>query len=117
MATQNEPAITVRIRLVTDAKKREQTLQTFRSLAGQVRGEPGCLGCHLLENVQEPGELTFVEQWRSRRELERYVRSSAFRLLMTGIDMASQEPKVEIQTVEGVRGLEYFEEMLAQQEQ
>jgi hypothetical protein len=34
---------------------------------------------------------------------------------MTGIDLAAQEPKVEIQTAEGVRGLEYFEEMLAEQ--
>ncbi len=102
MATHKEAPITVRIRLMTNEEQRQQALRTFRSLVGQVRGEPGCLACSLLENVHEPGDLTFVEEWRSLLDMERYVRSTAFGLLLAGIDLAAQEPEVEIQTSEGL---------------
>lgn len=102
----------LKIRIATGKESRATALRTFRSLVGQVRGQPGCLSCHLLEDVHEPGDLTFTARWSSVRDLERYVRSPGSRRLLAAIDLAARRPQVEVETTTGVRGLDYFEELL-----
>lgn len=35
-----------------------------------TREEPGCIGYELLENLEDPRELTFVEEWQGESALE-----------------------------------------------
>jgi quinol monooxygenase YgiN len=98
------------MQLVTDQAARGRTLETFRSLVGQVRGQPGCVDCQLLEDVHESGNLIFRHTWDSEESLHLYTRSPWFRGLLAGIDMASEEPDVRVHTEAGVRGMDYFRE-------
>lgn len=103
------PEVTVTMKLVTDDATRDRALETFRSLVGQVRGQPGCLDCELLENVQDPGNLTVVHRWTSERALCRYACSMGFRRLLAGLDLSSERPEVTVHTEAESRGLEFFE--------
>ena len=111
MAVRNG-SVVVKIRIVTTEKTRDRALETFRSLVGQVRGELGCIGCRLLQDVHQPGDLTFKAEWRSQGSLERFVRSAGFTRLLAGIDLADEEPKVEVRTPTGIHGLDFFERVL-----
>ena len=113
MPVPDQPSVTLSIRLLVAHGIRERTLSTFHSLAGQVRGERGCIRCQLLADVQEPDELVLIHTWRSRVDLERYVRSPRFTRLLTGLDLAAEKPEVELQTGSSDSGFEFFEKVLA----
>ena len=50
-----------------DGITREQVLV---GLIEPTREEPGCIGYELLENLEDPRELTFVEEWQGESALE-----------------------------------------------
>lgn len=63
-----------------DPDKREELLQTLRSLAEVVRREPGCLVCTVC--LEESSTLIIVVSgWRSDADLRRHLRSEYFRVL------------------------------------
>lgn len=44
--------------------------QVLVGLIEPTREEPGCIGYELLENLEDPRELTFVEEWQGESSLE-----------------------------------------------
>ena len=63
-----------------DPDKREELLQTLRSLAKEIRGEPGCLVCSVcLEEIS--AFFIVVSGWASDADLRRHLRSEYFRVL------------------------------------
>jgi quinol monooxygenase YgiN len=41
------------IRMTIPAKKRDEALKILKSVAKRCKVHPGCLGCHVYEDVQE----------------------------------------------------------------
>ncbi|HZW90057.1 MAG TPA: antibiotic biosynthesis monooxygenase family protein [Myxococcaceae bacterium] len=63
-----------------DPDKREELLQTLRSLAEVIRREPGCLVCSV--SLEERSTLIIVVSgWGSDTDLRRHLRSEHFRVL------------------------------------
>jgi len=44
--------------------------QVLVGLVEPTREEPGCISYELLENLEDPREFTFVEEWRSESALD-----------------------------------------------
>lgn len=114
MPSQVENPVDVRIRLVTSDRMRPGR-EIFSRLIVQLRGEPGCRHAQLLEDVQEPGDLTLLVKWRSERDFERYVCSAGFYALLACIDLAAEKPEVEVRTADGLQGMEYFQKLRGQE--
>ena len=63
-----------------DPEKREELLQTLRSLAEVIRREPGCLVCSVC--IEETSAfLIVVSGWASDADLRRHLRSEHFQVL------------------------------------
>ena len=63
-----------------DPDKREELLQTLRSLAKEIGAEPGCLVCSVC--LEETGAFFIVVSgWGSDPDLQRHLRSDHFRVL------------------------------------
>jgi quinol monooxygenase YgiN len=111
MPSELDDSVAVRVRLVTSSGTRELARELLAALVIRLRGQAGCRIAQLLEDAQEPGDLTLLANWRSQREFERYVRSPGFYGLLTGIDLADEKPDVEIRTAAGLHGLEYLQKL------
>ena len=62
------------------ADKRQELLQTLRSLAHEIREEPGCLVCSVcLEETST--QFIVVSGWQTDADLRRHLRSEQFRVL------------------------------------
>lgn len=63
-----------------DPEKREELLQTLRSLAEVIRREPGCLVCSVC--IEETTAFFIVVSgWASDVDLRRHLRSEQFKVL------------------------------------
>ena len=104
--------ITFRLRLAVAPESSDEVTATLQSLVGPVRSQPGCSSTRMLKELDEDIVLTFVAEWRERPDLERYLRSSAFRKILAVMDLASERPTVEIDELDQRWGFEFVERVL-----
>ena len=98
-------------RVVAPDEKRNEVVRTFRALVGPIRGTPGCRGCTLLEDVQQPGQLQLTEEWANQHDFARHVRSNLVRRVLVAVELAAEPPDVEIETISGRRGMDLIFEL------
>jgi quinol monooxygenase YgiN len=92
--------------LVTAAAQRQGILQALRSLVCPTRVEPGCIRCLLYEHVDEPGYYTLFEEWSTRRDWERHLRSEGFKRLLILLELSARPPEVRFRVVSRTMGME-----------
>lgn len=80
-------------------------------LAAQTH--PGCLRCAVSTEVGRLVDLRYTEEWADEDLLRHEVRSERFATLATLMEYATTQPKVEFVLPEGVRGLDYADEVRA----
>ena len=100
------------LRLDIEPRSFDEAAQVLRSLVGTVRAEPGCCATRLLQGLDAAASVTFVEEWRSRDDLQRHLRSPAFRKVLAVMELAARAPNVEIDDVSSRRGFDLVEELL-----
>jgi quinol monooxygenase YgiN len=93
------------VSVVARPEKRKEVERTFRSLLGPTIAEPGCLGCH------DSKHLLFITKWRVSADVERYIRSDNFRIVLSIIDLSSETPEVRFDWVSETRGMDYIEDV------
>jgi quinol monooxygenase YgiN len=80
-------------------------VQALRSVLGPTRVEPGCLFCHLYEDVEIPGSFTLVEDWNSPADFERRLRSEAYRRLLLLMELSPEAPVIQFHSVSSTAGM------------
>jgi quinol monooxygenase YgiN len=94
------------VTLVAPPGKREGFLRSLRALLDPTRGQPGCLLCHLYEDVEEPGTFTLVEEWDRLADFVNRLRSEAYRQLLRLMELSPASPGVQFHVVPATMGLE-----------
>ena len=111
-APQRNHGVTFSVRLVAPDERPDELIETFRSLLGPIGAATGCLGCHLLEDVQHPEEVQLLVEWKRREDFERHVRTELFRRVLQGLELSAVPPELRIRTIAGVRGMDLLREIL-----
>ena len=65
-----EPTLRVVARMKARAGKGSELRDLLQGLVEPTRKEPGCITYELLENNDDPGEFTFVEEWTDGKALD-----------------------------------------------
>ena len=94
------------LRILTTPKSRADVLGTLTAQLGFLRVQPGCLGCDLYRDVEDPGAITLVEGWESQAELDLRVRSEDTRSVLAAIERSREQPVIHFDTVIRREGLE-----------
>jgi quinol monooxygenase YgiN len=97
------------IRMIIPPKKRNEALKILRSVAEQCKVHPGCLGCHIYDDVQDDNVLMFEEMWRNEEDLAQHLRSERYRNVLLVMEMALKHPEVRFNTVSTSTGIETIE--------
>jgi quinol monooxygenase YgiN len=69
-------AIRVVARIVALPDKINQLRAVLLELIAPTRNEVGCITYELLQNLSDPTDFTFVEEWSSNEDLEAHLQSS-----------------------------------------
>jgi quinol monooxygenase YgiN len=83
--------ILVIIRMKVLAENRKELSQTIISLIGPLRTEKGCRRCDFCRSMEDEKELYILEEWDTREDLNRHLKSERFRILRGAMNLL-QEP-------------------------
>jgi len=88
----------------------QAVLGALRSVSASF-AVPGCRSSRIWES-DERGDLLLMEEWEKQEDLERHVRSAAFRRLLAVLELSRSAPEVFF--LQGTRrqGMEWIEEVL-----
>lgn len=73
-----ENTLRVVARVGVRPEKLVETLDAFNALVAATREEPGCIRYEVLQNIVDPLEITFVEEWADAESLERHFATEHF---------------------------------------
>jgi quinol monooxygenase YgiN len=96
------------LRIVAPAGRRDEIVQTFRSLLEPTEVKHGCLDCRLYQDYADENALTYVEEWETREDFERHVRSDQYRKHLALVDLSAAPPEIKFHTISETSGIDYL---------
>jgi quinol monooxygenase YgiN len=98
--------IVVRIAMNVLPEKQKELVQTILSMIGPMEKEAGCLSCALFCNVEDKNLLNLLEEWQTRKDLDRHLRSEMFSVLLGTKSLLCDPSQIQIHTVSHSEGME-----------
>ena len=90
-------------------EKRDEVLKILKSTADRCRDYPGCLSCHVYENLQEKNVFMMLDLWKNEESLKAHVRSDEYLTLLLALELSSRQPEVRIITISKLTGMDTIE--------
>jgi len=86
--------------------KQTEVMQTLLSMIEPTENEHGCLSCHVFADIEDKNVFSLIEEWEAREDLERYIKSDRFSVLLGTKSLLCEPPQIEIHTVSHSEGME-----------
>jgi quinol monooxygenase YgiN len=102
------------IRMTMPYQKSGEAMKILRSVAELCRDDPGCLSCHIYEDVQEENVLMLEQVWRSEEDLTLHLRTNQYRNLIVVLELALKQPEIRFDTISSSTGIETIEKARGQ---
>jgi quinol monooxygenase YgiN len=84
-------------------------LKSVGALLEPTRVVPGCIGCRLYTDFEDPDAFTLVEEWASQAALDQHLTSNAYKTLVAAIELSTQPPTIRFDNVAQRAGIEVIE--------
>ena len=104
--------IFVTLKMNVRPERRSDLLETMRGMLEPVRVERGCLSYCLYEDVEDKNTFILVEEWKTQNDLERHIRTDSQRRILALMDLLSEQPELQFNTVSQTAGMELIEDVL-----
>ncbi len=104
--------ILVTLRMIVRPERRNDLLETMRGIIEPVRVERGCMSYRLYEDVEDANTFVLVEEWKTQKDLEGHLRTDNQRQLLALMDLLSERPELQFNTVSHTAGMEAIEDVL-----
>jgi quinol monooxygenase YgiN len=98
--------IIVRITMNALLEKRTEVMQTLLSMIEPTENERGCLSFHAFRDIEDKNGFDLIAQWETREDLDHYIRSDRFSVLLGTKSLLCEPPQIEIHTVSHSEGME-----------
>jgi quinol monooxygenase YgiN len=98
--------IIVRITMNVLLEKRTEVMQTLLSMIEPTENERGCLRCHIFRDIENKNGFCLIVEWEARKDLDDYIRSARFSVLLGTKSLLCEPAQIEIHTVSHSEGME-----------
>ena len=104
--------IIVTLRMTVRPGRRHDLADTIRGMLESTRVERGCISYCLYEDIENKNIFVLVEEWKTRDDLEKHVRTGNYRRLLALMDLLSEPPELQFNTVSQTAGMELLSTVL-----
>jgi quinol monooxygenase YgiN len=87
-------------------EKRTEVMQTLLSMIEPTENERGCLRFHALRDIEDQNGFDLIAEWETREDVDHYMRSDGFSVLLGTKSLLCEAPQIEIHTVSHSEGME-----------
>ena len=87
-------------------EKRTEMMQTLLSMVEAAGKEKGCLSYDVFSDIDGDSVFNLIEEWETREDLDRHIRSERFSVLLGTKSLLSQPLGINIHTVSHSEGME-----------
>lgn len=98
--------IQARLTIVAQPSRREELVRGINAIIESSRLDAGCLHCRLYADVADPDVLMLVEEWATRPDMDRRLRSTAYGHLLQLMEVSREPPETVFHTISETCGLE-----------
>ena len=98
--------IIVRITMNALLEKRTEVMQTLLSMIEPTENERGCLSCQVFRDIEDKNGFDLIAEWKTREDLDHYIRSDRFSVLLGTKSLLCEPQQIEIHTVSKSEGME-----------
>jgi quinol monooxygenase YgiN len=98
--------VLVILRMKVLSEKRLELTQTICTLIGAIRTERGCNRCSFCQSMEDGNELFLLEQWDTREDLRRHLKSESFSVLRGAMNLLKEPHEVMFHSVLPAAGVE-----------
>jgi len=99
-------------KLSVEEKDRVPFLEAARYVAEQTRLIRGCNRFLIFQDLEERNDFILVEEWDSRGELQKHMRSANFRNMLAILELASRQPEIQLSSFDDSSGTDLLEKMV-----
>lgn len=104
--------IIVMLRMTVRPDKRHDFTESIRGMLGPTRVERGCISYCLYEDIENENTFTLVEEWKTRDDLEKHVRTDNYRRLLELMDLLSEPYELRFSTASQTAEMELMLELV-----
>ena len=98
--------IIIRITMNALLEKRTEVMQTLLSMIEPTENEKGCLSFQAFRDIEDKNGFDLIVEWKTREDLDHYIRSDRFSVLLGTKSLLSEPPQIEIHTISHSEGHE-----------
>ena len=98
--------IMVRIIMSVLPEKKKEVMQTLLSMIETAGKEKGCLSYEIFCDIDGKTVFNMIEEWETREDLERYIQSERFSVLLGTKSLLAKPLGIKIHTVSRSEGVE-----------
>jgi len=89
------------MRIHIRAAKRWEFLQTAESMLTKLKQSHDCISCNFYQDYEDEHIFCFVQEWKSRRLLNEYLRSNDFGVLLGAAKVLSGPVEIKLDITQG----------------
>jgi quinol monooxygenase YgiN len=86
--------------------KQAEIMQTLLSMIEPTENERGCLSCNGFLDIEDKNVFSLIEEWETREDLDHYIKSDRFSVLLGTKILLCEPPQIQIHTVSHSEGME-----------
>ena len=83
------------------AEKRWEFLQNADSVMNELKNASGCLRCDFYQHYENQDIFCFVQEWKSKRVLDDYLRSNDFGVLLGAAKVLCKPAEIKVNITRG----------------
>jgi quinol monooxygenase YgiN len=104
--------ILVTLKMIVQPERRSHLLEAMRGMFEPARVERGCLGYSLYEDVENRNAFILLEEWETQQDIESHISKDNNRRLLALMDLLSEQPILQFNTVSHTAGMDLIENVL-----
>ena len=103
--------ITSYLKIQVPHEKKNDAIQTVRSILGWMSAQPGCISMAFYQDTNHSETMMLLEEWEDWSSIENHIRSDSYRSILELMEMSSEQPEIKFRSVSNTKGMEVIERL------